>query len=119
MREGGAVICLFGMLAVASACGNAIAPVPPTLREADVVVVGGTVDGVRAAIAAKKAGASVFLVAPRAYLGEDRAATFQLDRLPSDDPSDPVIREIFNPLYAKPVPRRRFPRTPPMRPGSC
>ena len=104
MREGGAVICLFGMLAAASACGNAIAPVPPTLREADVVVVGGTVDGVRAAIAAKKAGASVFLVAPRAYLGEDRAATFQLDRLPSDDPSDPVVREIFNPLYAKPVP---------------
>ena len=66
MREGGAVICLFGMLAAASVCGNAIAAVPPTLHEADVVVVGGTVDGVRAAIAAKKAGASVFLVAPRA-----------------------------------------------------
>ena len=87
---------------MAMAC-VALAAVPPTLREADVVVVGGTVDGVRAAIAAKAAGASVFLVAPRAYLGEDRAATFQLDRLPSDDPSDPVIREIFNPLYAKPV----------------
>ena len=87
---------------MAMACA-AFAAVPPTLREADVVVVGGTVDGVRAAIAAKASGASVFLVAPRAYLGEDRAATFQLDRLPSDDPSDPVIREIFNPLYAKPV----------------
>ena len=93
--------CGAGMMMV-MACA-AFAAVPPTLREADVVVVGGTVDGVRAAIAAKASGASVFLVAPRAYLGEDRAATFQLDRLPSDDPSDPVIREIFNPLYAKPV----------------
>ena len=90
-------------MVLAMACA-AVAAVPPTLHEADVVVVGGTVDGVRAAIAVKAAGASVFLVAPRAYLGEDRAATFQLDRLPSDDPSDPVIREIFNPLYAKPIP---------------
>ena len=75
---------------------------PSVLGEADVVVVGGTLDGVRAAIAAKKAGASVFLVAPRAYLGEDRAGTFQLKRLPSDDPNDPVIREIFNPRYGTP-----------------
>ena len=67
-------------MVLAVACA-AVAVVPPTLHEADVVVVGGTVDGVRAAIAAKAAGASVFLVAPRAYL-----------------------REIFNPLYAKPVP---------------
>ncbi|MGN0847936.1 MAG: FAD-dependent oxidoreductase [Kiritimatiellia bacterium] len=78
--------------------------VPPVIREADVVVVGGTVDGVRAAVAARAAGASVFLVAPRAYLGEDRAGAFQLERLPSDDASDPVIREIFNPLYAPPKP---------------
>ena len=52
-------------MVLAMACA-AVAAVPPTLQEADVVVVGGTVDGVRAAIAAKKAGASVFLVAPRA-----------------------------------------------------
>ena len=77
------------------------AAIPPVFREADVVVVGGTVDGVRAAVAARRAGASVFLVAPRAYLGEDRAGAFQLDRLPEDDTSDPVFREIFNPLYAK------------------
>ena len=96
----------FAAVCMAAACQlgmTCLAAVPPTLREADVVVVGGTLNGVRAAIAAKAAGASVFLVAPRAYLGEDRAGTFQLDRLPSDDPSDPVIREIFNPLYAKPT----------------
>ncbi|MGN0852675.1 MAG: FAD-dependent oxidoreductase [Kiritimatiellia bacterium] len=75
---------------------------PPLLKEADVVVVGGTVDGVRAAVAARAAGASVFLVAPRAYLGEDRAGAFQLARRPDDDVADPVFREIFNPLYAPP-----------------
>ena len=74
--------------------------VPPVVRETDVVVVGGTLDGVRAAVAAREAGASVFLVAPRAYLGEDRAGAFQLKRLPEDDVSDPVIREVFNPCYA-------------------
>ncbi len=78
--------------------------VPPVIRTVDVVVVGGTVDGVRAAVAARAAGASVFLVAPRAYLGEDRAGTFQLDRRSDDDVTDPVIREIFNPLYAPPKP---------------
>ena len=85
------------------ACALARGSEPAVLAESDVVVVGGTLDGVRAAIAAKEAGASVFLVAPRAYLGEDRAGTFLLKRLPSDDPSDPVIREIFNPRYGTPT----------------
>lgn len=78
------------------------AAVPPILKDVDVVVVGGTVDGVRAAVAARMAGASVFVVAPRAYLGEDRAGAFQLARLPEDDVADPVFREIFNPLYGPP-----------------
>ena len=78
------------------------AAMPPVFREADVVVVGGTVDGVRSAVAARAAGASVFLVAPRAYLGEDRAGAFLLERSPDDDVDDPVIKEIFNPLYATP-----------------
>ena len=79
------------------------AVVPPTFKDVDVVVVGGTLDGVRAAVSARQSGASVFLVAPRAYLGEDSAATFQLERRPEDDVSDPVIKEIFNPLYAAPT----------------
>ena len=100
------IICLVstGFLALTMLAEATVrSAVLPVLSEADVVVVGGTLDGVRAAIAAKEAGASAFLVAPRAYLGEDRAGTFQLKRLPSDDPSDPVIREIFNPRYGAPT----------------
>ena len=98
-HRGTMCICVLSL-----ACGSLRgADALPVLGEADVVVVGGTLDGVRAAIAAKEAGASVFLVAPRAYLGEDRAGTFQLKRLPSDDPSDPVVREIFSPRYGMPT----------------
>ena len=46
----------------------------PVDREVDVVVVGGTTGAVAAAVACAKAGAKVFLVAPRPYLGEDMAA---------------------------------------------
>jgi hypothetical protein len=50
----------------------------PVAFRADVVVVGGTTYGVEAARAAAGAGAKVFLVAARTYLGEDRAATLRL-----------------------------------------
>ena len=65
-----AVVC--ASLAV-SAAGE-----PEVLAEADVVVVGGTSAGVSAALAAKKAGASVYLVAPRPYLGEDLAGKLRI-----------------------------------------
>ena len=65
----------------------------------DLVVAGGTLDAVRLAAREAKAGRRVYLAAPRPYLGEDRAATLILDRLPTDDVNDPLIREIFNPAY--------------------
>ncbi|MBR4170923.1 MAG: FAD-dependent oxidoreductase [Kiritimatiellae bacterium] len=43
----------------------------PVLKDVDVLVVGGTYGAVGAALAAKEAGSSVFLVAPRTHLGED------------------------------------------------
>jgi len=43
----------------------------PIAYDVDVVVVGGTSRGVAAAVAVSKEGASVFLAAPRPYLGED------------------------------------------------
>ena len=55
----------------------------PLVGEADVVVVGGTTAGVAAALAAKEAGASVWLLAERPYLGDDMAGTLQLV-LPDD-----------------------------------
>ena len=69
------------------------------VREVDAFVAGGTLDAVRTAVRLRGEGKSVYLAAPRPYLGEDRAGTLILDRLPSDDPSDPLIREIFNPAY--------------------
>lgn len=65
----------------------------------DLVVAGGTLDAVRTAVKASKDGKKVFLAAPRPYCGEDRAATFDLRRHPDDDVNDPLIREIFNPVY--------------------
>ena len=50
----------------------------PLVKEADVLVVGGSSGAVSAALAAKSAGASVYLVAPRPYLGEDIAGALSL-----------------------------------------
>jgi thioredoxin reductase len=50
----------------------------PVVGEADVVVVGGTLGAVAAAVEASRAGATVWLIAPRTYLGEDLCATLRL-----------------------------------------
>ena len=50
----------------------------PLAYDVDVVVIGGTTRGVAAAQAAKESGASVFLAAPRPYLGEDICGTYRL-----------------------------------------
>ncbi|WDE97292.1 FAD-dependent oxidoreductase [Lentisphaera profundi] len=50
----------------------------PLSYDVDVIVVGGTLRGVAAAEAAAKAGAKVFLVTDRPYLGEDVCATQRL-----------------------------------------
>ena len=50
----------------------------PVCQEVDVAVVGGTCGAVAAAVAAAKAGATVFLAAPRPYLGDDVAGTLRL-----------------------------------------
>lgn len=49
------------------------------LGDVDVVVAGGTSAGVEAAIHAAKAGAKVFIVAPRPYFGEDIAGTYKFN----------------------------------------
>lgn len=47
----------------------------PIVKTVDVVIIGGTVPAVSAA----EKGASVFLIAPRLYLGEDLCATLRLE----------------------------------------
>ena len=69
----------------------------PVLYEVDVVVVGGGSGGVAAAMEAAKAGAKVFLAAPRPYLGEDMCATYRLWLEPREQPSTDLAREIFKP----------------------
>ncbi len=51
----------------------------PIVKSVDIVVIGGTVSAVSAAISAAESGAKVFLVAPRLYLGEDMCATLRLE----------------------------------------
>ena len=65
--------------------------------EVDVLVAGGTTDGVRAALRAKSEGKRVFVAAPRPYLGEDRAATYRLEKTAADDPRDALVRAMFDP----------------------
>ena len=76
----------------------------PVLHEVDVVVVGGGSGGVAAAVEAARAGAKVFLAAPRPYLGEDLCATYRLWLEPGETPSTDLAREVFKPGPPPPAP---------------
>ena len=69
----------------------------PVLYDVDVLVVGGTSGAVTAAVAAAQDGATVFLAAPRPYLGDDICGTYRLWLEPGEEPmvavgQDPVRR---------------------------
>lgn len=94
----------FGGLCLAAAASAAWGAEPvvqsarevPVIRDADVVVVGGSSAAVAAAIAAKTNGASVFLVAPRTYLGDELAGTRELWPAPVPEfVSQPLARQLF------------------------
>ena len=87
---------VFGALAGAGLILNAFAGELPVVQDVDVVVAGGSSAAVAAAVAAKQSGATVFLAAPRPYLGEDLAGTLHLARVPGDDESHPIYRSIFD-----------------------
>ena len=93
-----------GILAAAGLAGAAELPL---VQDVDVLVVGGGVGAVRAASAAKKAGASVFLAAPRPQLGEDFCGPLHLWREADEDLSDPLVGELFASRFA-PVPQLAF-----------
>jgi hypothetical protein len=76
----------------------------PVLHEVDVVVVGGGSGGVAAAVEAARAGAKVFLAAPRPYLGEDLCATYRLWLEPGETPSTDLARAVFKPGAPPPAP---------------
>lgn len=67
----------------------------PVLHEVDVVVVGGNSGAVAAAVSAAQNGATVFLAAPRPYLGEDICGTYRLWLKPHEEPISPLAAAIF------------------------
>ena len=68
----------------------------PLAYDVDVVVIGGTTRGVAAAQAAAENGASVFLAAPRPYLGEDMCGTYRLWLDKGLVPQSELGKEIFS-----------------------
>jgi len=89
-----------------AACGGVVDL--PVVQDVDVFVVGGGVAAVSAACAAKAAGASVFLAAPRPQLGEDICGKLRLRREPGDDERHALYAAIFAPDLA---PRELAPYT--------
>ena len=67
----------------------------PVVYDVDVVVVGGSTGGVSAAVEAAKSGATVFLAAPRSYLGEDVCATMRLWLERGEAPALPLAKALF------------------------
>ena len=82
------------VVAMAAALAGAalFADIPESV---DVLVLGGTVRGVSAAVAAKEAGADVYLVAPRPFLGEDIAGKLRLKK-PAGE-MGPICSAIYDP----------------------
>ena len=68
----------------------------PVAHSVDVVVVGGSTGAVSAAVAAAESGASVFLAAPRPYLGDDMTATLRLWLEGDEQAHAPLAKALFN-----------------------
>ena len=67
----------------------------PIVKSVDVLVIGGTVPAVSAAVAAAENNASVFLVESKPYLGEDMCATLRLDRNTLNPLQTEIEKQIF------------------------
>ena len=89
------VAVVMGMCASLSLISHGATPQLDPM-ETDVLVVGGTLKGVSAAVEAKRAGArDVFLMTPYTYLGEDIAGTRELGFDRVEPPSDPLARRLW------------------------
>lgn len=77
----------------------------PVAHVVDVVVVGGSTHAVNAALAAKEQGASVFLLAPRPYLGEDLCGPLRLGLPAGVEPDTGLGQRLFplTPAESKPL----------------
>ena len=68
----------------------------PIVHDVDIVVVGGSTGAVAAAEAAAAKGASVVLVAPKPYLGEDMCATMRLWLDRNEQPTTALGKKIYS-----------------------
>ena len=68
----------------------------PIAYDCDVAVVGGSTGAVAAAIAARQAGASVLLVTPFTYLGEDICSTLRLWLESGERPTTALAKTLFS-----------------------
>ena len=92
-----AVLGMAAMVAAgAPAMVNESARGIPIAYEVDVVIVGGSTGAVSAAEAASKAGAKVFLAAPRPFLGEDMCQTLRLWLDEGETPTSALAQKIFS-----------------------
>lgn len=73
----------------------------PVAYQVDVVVVGGSTHAVAAATSAVSQGASVFLAAPRPYLGEDLVDSLSLSLPPGTEPKTELGTLIYRPIAAE------------------
>ncbi|MDD4061217.1 MAG: FAD-dependent oxidoreductase, partial [Kiritimatiellae bacterium] len=73
----------------------------PVVHDVDVLVVGGSGAAVEAAVAAAEQGASVFLAAPRTYLGDDSAGRLRLWLEEDEVPQTDLAKRIYG--DARPV----------------
>ena len=83
------------IVAVLAAALSPVALRADVPESVDVLVLGGTVRGVSAAVAAKEAGSDVYLVAPRPYLGEDIAGKMRLKK-PAGE-LGPIAASMYDP----------------------
>ena len=93
-------IVLFAFLVTGSLLAQSVtesAREIPLAYDVDVVVVGGTTRGVAAAKAAAENGASVFLAAPRPYLGEDMCEPYRFWLNEGEVPKSNLAKAVFAP----------------------
>ncbi|MDR1290837.1 MAG: FAD-dependent oxidoreductase, partial [Planctomycetaceae bacterium] len=77
----------------------------PIAYEVDVLVVGGSMGNVAAAIEAQKGGAKTMLITSHPYLGEDLTATLNLWLEPDEKLDDPFVAAVYNdPNRGSPIP---------------
>ena len=101
LTSGVVLLTLGPMAGAGSTTGTESSRKVPVAYDVDVVVVGGSTGAVAAAVQAAKGGASVFLAAPRPYLGDDVCGTLRLWLEKGETPENALEKAVFEmPLAA-------------------